>query len=263
MSAQSPLFRLDGKVAIVTGASRGIGEAIAFAFAEQGAKVVLASRKIDELRKVEERINAAFGQAGGPVARAIACHTGKPDEIRALIASTRDAFGSIDILVNNAATNPYFGPLIATPESAFDKTFEVNVKGYFVAASEVIRHLQDRGAPGSIVNVASMVGLRAAPFQGAYGMTKAAVISMTQTLAMEVGGQGIRVNAIAPGLVDTKFAAAIVQNDAMRQMVVARTPLGRHAQPSEIVGAAVFLASDAASYVTGHTLVVDGGMTAT
>lgn len=266
MSAQSPLFRLDGKVAIVTGASRGIGEAIAFAFAEQGAKVVLASRKLDELRKVEERINSAFGSAfgaSGPVARAIACHTGKPEEIRALISSTRETFGSIDILVNNAATNPYFGPLIATPESAFDKTFEVNVKGYFIAASEVIRHLQDRGAPGSIISVASMVGLRAAPFQGAYGMTKAAVISMTQTLALEVGAQGIRVNAIAPGLVDTKFAAAIVQNDAMRQMVVARTPLGRHAQPSEIVGAAVFLASDAASYVNGHTLVVDGGMTIT
>jgi NAD(P)-dependent dehydrogenase (short-subunit alcohol dehydrogenase family) len=139
----------------------------------------------------------------------------------------------------------------------------VNVKGYFAAAREVVRHLQSRNAPGSIINVASVVGIRAAPMQGVYGMTKAAVISMTQTLAQELGGSGIRVNAIAPGLVDTKFAAAIVANDELRTMVNARTALGRHAQPEEISGAAVFLASDASSYVTGHVLVVDGGATIT
>jgi NAD(P)-dependent dehydrogenase (short-subunit alcohol dehydrogenase family) len=166
-------------------------------------------------------------------------------------------------VVNNAATNPYFGPLIDAPEAAWDKTFEVNLKGYFMVAREVIRHLQARRAGGAVVNVASVAGLRAAPLQGVYGMTKAAVISMTQTLAFEVGGTGIRVNAIAPGLVETRFAAAIVQNDQLRKHVVDRTPLGRHAQPAEIVGAALYLASDQASYVNGHTLVVDGGMTIT
>lgn len=252
--------RLDAKVAIVTGASRGIGEAIAAAFAAQGAKVVLASRKLEDLQKVADRIAEKWG-AGCVLP--VACHTGKPDEVKALVERAVQAFGSIDILVNNAATNPFFGPLVQTPDSAFDKTFEVNVKGYFVAAREVVRHLQDSGKGGSIINVASVAGLRAAPFQGAYGMTKAAIISMTQTLAAEVGGQGIRVNAIAPGLVETRFAAAIVQNDTLRSHVVARTPLARHAQPGEIVGAAVFLASEASSYVNGHTLVVDGGMTIT
>jgi NAD(P)-dependent dehydrogenase (short-subunit alcohol dehydrogenase family) len=139
----------------------------------------------------------------------------------------------------------------------------VNVKGYFLMARAVIRHLQERGAPGSIINLASIAGIRAAPFQGVYGMTKAAVISMTQTLAQEVGASGIRVNAIAPGLVETRFAAAIVQNDDIRQRVVDRTALGRHAQPDEMSGAAVYLASDAASYLTGQVLVVDGGTTIT
>lgn len=258
MSSPESLFRLDGKVAIVTGASRGIGEAIATAFAAQGAKVILASRKLADLEQVSARITAQGGTA-----RAIACHAGKPDEIRALLQGAIAAFGGVDILVNNAATNPYFGPLATTPESAFDKTFEVNVKGYFVAAAEVIRHLQERNKPGVIINIASINGLRAAPLQGAYGMTKAAIISMTQTLAAEVGGQGIRVNAIAPGLVETRFAATIVQNESLLQHVVTRTPLGRHAQPRELVGAALFLASDASSYVSGHTLVVDGGMTIT
>ena len=256
MSSPGSLFRLDGKVAIVTGGSRGIGEAIATAFAAQGAKVVVASRKLADLEQVCARIAAQGGTA-----RAIACHAGKPEEIRALVAGAIAAFGTVDILVNNAATNPYFGPLAQTPESAFDKTFEVNIKGYFLAACEVIKHLQAQKKPGVILNIASINGLRGAPLQGVYGMTKAAIISMTQTLATEVGGQGIRVNAIAPGLVETRFASAIVDNEALLTHVVSRTPLGRHAQPSEIVGGALFLASDAGSYVNGHTLVIDGGMT--
>jgi NAD(P)-dependent dehydrogenase (short-subunit alcohol dehydrogenase family) len=249
---------LQGKTAIVTGASRGIGEAIAVAFAEAGARVVLASRKQQDLDRVAARITAAGGQA-----LALAAHTGKAHDVERLVAAAAERFGGVDVLVNNAATNPYFGPLLDTPEAAWDKTFEVNLKGSFTAARAVIRHLRARGAGGSIVNVASVAGLRAAPFQGCYGMTKAALISMTQTLAAEVGPAGVRVNAIAPGLVETRFAAAIVGNDSLRQHVVGRTPLGRHAQPSEIVGAALFLASDAASYVNGHTLVVDGGMTIT
>ena len=256
MNESAKLFRLDGKTAIVTGASRGIGEAIAVAFAEQGARVVLASRKIEDLQKVAARI----ANAGG-TAMAVACHTGQPEQIKALVDAAAASFGGVDILVNNAATNPYFGPMADIGDSAFDKTFEVNVKGYFTAAREVIRHLQARRAPGSIINVASVAGMRSAPFQGVYGMTKAAVISMTQTFAYEVGGQGIRCNAIAPGLIETKFAAAIVSNDDIRRRVVERTPLGRHGQPSEIAGAALYLASEASSFVNGHTLVVDGGFT--
>jgi NAD(P)-dependent dehydrogenase (short-subunit alcohol dehydrogenase family) len=252
------MFRLDKKVAIITGASRGIGEAIATAFSEYGAKVVLASRKIDDLKKVEERIKGAGGAA-----LAVACHTGKLEDVKALVERAVAEFGGVDILINNAATNPYFGPLALTPDSAFDKTFEVNVKGYFMTAREVVRHMQDRGQGGSIVNVSSINGLRAAPMQGAYGMTKAAVISMTQTLARELGGLNIRVNAIAPGLVETRFAASLINSPEARSVFVDRTPLGRHAQPSEMVGAALYLASDASSFVTGHTLVVDGGCTIT
>jgi NAD(P)-dependent dehydrogenase (short-subunit alcohol dehydrogenase family) len=249
---------LTDKVAIVTGASRGIGEAIARAFAAAGASVIIASRKAEDLQKVEADINGSGGKA-----MAIACHAGKLEDVHHLVAVTIANFGKIDVLVNNAATNPYFGPLLDAPDAAWDKTFEVNTRGYFYFAREVIKHLQARKAPGSIVNVASMVALRAAPMQGVYAMSKAAVVSMTQTLAYEVGGQGIRVNAIAPGLVETKFASAIVKNDTMRNMIVGRTPLGRHAQPSEIAGAALFLASDASSYVNGHTMVVDGGLTIT
>lgn len=255
----NPWFRLDQKTAIITGASRGIGAAIAETFAQAGANVVLASRKLADLETVAARIVDSGGQA-----LAVACHTGREAEVEALVQAAVARFGQVDVLVNNAATNPYFGPLTGISTTALDKTFEVNVKGYFFAAREVVKHILSRSqGRGSIINIASVAGLRAAPFQGIYGMTKAAVISMTQTLAMEVGGQGIRVNAIAPGLIETKFAQAIVQNDALRTQVVARTPLGRHGQPEEIAGAALYLASDAASFCNGHTLVLDGGMTIT
>jgi NAD(P)-dependent dehydrogenase (short-subunit alcohol dehydrogenase family) len=249
-----PLFSLNDRVAIVTGASRGIGEAIALRLVEEGAAVVLAARKPEALHAVVEKITGSGGRA-----LAVPAHMGKVEDVRSLVARAVEAFGKVDVLVNNAATNPYFGPLLDTEEGAWDKTFEVNVKGYFTATREVVRHLQSRNSPGSIVNVASIMGLRAAPLQGVYGMTKAAIVSMTQTLAQELGGSGIRVNAIAPGLVDTRFAAAIVSNEELNQRIVSRTALGRVAQPDEIAGAAVYLASDASSYMTGQTLVVDGG----
>jgi NAD(P)-dependent dehydrogenase (short-subunit alcohol dehydrogenase family) len=185
-----------------------------------------------------------------------------------LFARATDHFGRVDGLVNNAATNPYFGPTVDIPDAAIDKTIEVNVKGYFYCARALIRHLRDRSstnqnAIGSIVNIASVAGMRASPMQGLYGMTKAAIISMTQTLAFELGSSNIRVNAICPGLIETRFAAAIVQNPQLRDHVIRRTPLARHGQPAEIAGAAVYLLSDASSFVTGTTLVVDGGMTST
>jgi NAD(P)-dependent dehydrogenase (short-subunit alcohol dehydrogenase family) len=248
----TPSFSLSGKVAIVTGASRGIGEAIARAFVAQGAKVVMASRKIGK----------EVAEALGPETHAFAAHTGNEADCVALVAQAIKIFGKVDVLVNNAGTNVHYGPLLEASEAAWDKTFEVNLKGYFWTAREVVRHLAGRNAPGSIVNIASVNGLRGVPLQGVYAMTKAAVISMTRTLAMELGPGGIRVNAIAPGLVDTRLASGIVKDEALSGEWMQRTPLRRVAAPDEIAGAAVYLASDASSYVTGEVLVVDGGSSA-
>lgn len=247
---------LESKVAIVTGASRGIGEAAARALAASGAHVVIAARKMEGLTQVASDI-----ERGGGRALAVACHTGKPDAVARLLERAIEAFGKVDVLVNNAATNPYFGPMLGTEWAAFDKTFEVNVKGYFAAARAVAEHLIARGAPGSIINVASILGLEGAPLQGVYGMTKAAVLSMTQTLAIELGTHGVRVNAIAPGFIRTRFAAALVESEAISQAIVSRTPLGRIGAPEDVSGLVTYLASDAASFVTGATFVVDGGLT--
>jgi NAD(P)-dependent dehydrogenase (short-subunit alcohol dehydrogenase family) len=253
--AAVPVIHLTGKVAVITGASRGIGEAIARAFVASGAKVVLAARKAEALGEVA----ASLGDA----AHAVAAHTGREHECVRLIEHAVGRFGQVDILVNNAATNPHFGPMIDVDSGAWDKTFEVNLKGYFWMARELAKHLRGRDAPGAIVNVASVAGLEAAPMQGVYGMTKAAILSMTKTLAVELASSRIRVNAIAPGLVHTKFASALTENDVILAEVLRKTPLGRYAEPNEVAGAALYLASDAASYVTGHTLAVDGGMTIT
>ena len=263
-------FRLDGKVALVTGGSRGIGESIARVFAQAGAKVVIASRKKDGIEAAAERIRAT---RDGLEIEPIVCHTGKPEQIDALFAQTCERFGKVDVVVNNAATNPYFGPVVGTERAAFDKTVEVNLRAYLEVAQHAVAHWSDRlgsdqGADGGthnsagvIINVASVVAIIGAPMQGVYAMTKAGVVSLTRTLAVELGSCNIRVNAIAPGLVNTRLAAGIVNNPDMAKTIVDRTPLGRYAEPDEIAGAALFLASDAASYVTGHTLVVDGGMT--
>lgn len=249
----SPSFSLDGKVAIVTGASRGIGEAIARAFVQHGARVVVASRKIDGVKSVAEAL--------GDSAHAVAAHTGREQDCVDLVARAIERFGKVDVLVNNAATNPYFGPMLDTDMGAWLKTYEVNLQGYFWMCREVARHLRAREAPGSLVSVASVAGVEAAPMQGVYGTTKAAVISMTRTLAYELASSGIRVNAIAPGLIETRLSSAIVQNDTLRDEVMRKTPLGRVGQPDEIAGAAVFLAGDASSYMTGQVMVIDGGMT--
>lgn len=251
-----PLIHLRDKVAIVTGASRGIGEAIARTYAQHGAKVVVASRKIEGLRGVADAIEKDGGEA-----LAHACHTGSREQIDALFAAAIARFGKVDVVVNNAATNPYFGPMVGIDEAAFDKTFEVNVKGYFSTSRALVQHLASRNAGGAIVNVASVAALLAMPLQGVYAMTKAAVVSMTKTLAMELGPSGIRVNAIAPGLVDTKFASALTANPDILKMVMDRTALKKVAQPIDIAGVALLLASDAGAYMTGETVVVDGGWT--
>ncbi|MBW1759900.1 MAG: glucose 1-dehydrogenase [Deltaproteobacteria bacterium] len=250
--------RLRDKVAIVTGASRGIGAAIAGYMAEEGAKVVLVSRKIEGLQAVADEIRGNGGEA-----MPIACHVGHPNQRQEMLDQALKAYGKVDVLVNNAATNPHFGPMLTIDGGAWDKTFEVNVKGYFGMIQLVAGHLQERKAKGSIVNVASVVGTMAAPMQGVYAMTKAAVISMTKTLAMELGGAGIRVNAIAPGLIETKFAQALVDNDEIRSSILQRTAAGRVGQPRDIAGGAVYLASDESDYVTGDVMVIDGGWTLT
>ncbi len=253
---------LAGKVAIVTGASRGIGEAIARAFAAHGATVVLSSRTQETLDAVASSINEEqAGVGGGGRALAIACHAGKPDALEALFARVEDELGRIDVLVNNAATNPYFGAAIEAPEWAFDKTVEVNLKGYFLACQLAARRMVARGS-GSIINIASILGIKPAPMQVIYAMTKAGVISLTKGLAQELGAKHVRVNAIAPGLIETQFASALIDNESMHRAHLRATPLGRHGQPNEIVGAALYLASEMSSFTTGAVMVCDGGFTA-
>jgi NAD(P)-dependent dehydrogenase (short-subunit alcohol dehydrogenase family) len=252
------LESLQNRLVIVTGASRGIGEATVALLARQGARVVMASRKQEALDGVAARIREAVP---GAQLMPVACHTGEPEQLAALFERVRAEWGVPTGLVNNAATNPYFGPMLDTPPALWNKTFEVNLTGYFVAAKLLAEGARDAGLSASIVSVASIAGLAAAPLQGVYGATKAAVISMTQTLALELGPANIRVNAIAPGLVETRLAAALTTSPEVARVYTDRAPLRRWGQPEEIAPSIAFLLSDAASYITGHTLVVDGGYT--
>lgn len=246
-------FDLSGKVAIVTGASRGIGEAIAQHFAQAGAKVVVCARKLESLQTVADSIN----QAGG-TALAMACHTGKREQVQAVVEQTLAQWGRIDIVVNNAATNPHFGPLLNSDAAQWDKTYEVNVKGYFWLIQAAAEAMQAQGG-GSIINVASVAGLQPATAMGIYSISKAAVIAMTKQLAQELGPMNIRVNALAPGLIKTKFSSALWDNEDLNQKIVAGTPLGRIGTVDEVAAAALYLASDAAAFTTGTVITMDGG----
>ena len=239
----------------MTGGSRGLGCAIAEGLAEQGARVVLSSRKQQDLDRAAERINERFPDS----ALAIAAHAGREDDLDNLVGQTMDQFGRIDILVNNAGTNPYFGPLIDAELAVWDKTFEVNLRGYFLLTKLVYRAwMEEHG--GAVLNIASTGGLRPSVGLGVYDVTKAGVIMLTRQLARELGGK-VRVNCIAPGLFKTRFAEALWSNEAILERVVQSNPFGRIGNPGEIAGAAVFLVSDASSYVNGQVLVVDGGGT--
>lgn len=247
------MFDLSGKVALVTGASRGIGEAVAVAFAQAGAKVVLSSRKQADLDGVAQSIRGMGGEA-----LAVAAHTGDGAAVAALVEQTVSTFGGIDILVNNAATNPHFGPILTAEESHWDKILDVNVKGYFRAAKACVESMQARGG-GKIINMASVAGLEPQPMMGVYSVSKAAVLMLTKVMAAEWAPLNIQVNAIAPGFVKTKFSAALWQNPQLNQAILNMIPQKRMAEAEEIAGLAVYLASPASSFVTGSTFSIDGG----
>ena len=247
------LFDLTGKVALVTGASRGIGEAIAKLLAEQGAHVIVSSRKIAGCQTVVDEIVAA-----GHSAEAIACHIGEMDQIESLFSQIKEKFGKLDILINNAAANPYFGHILDTDLMAYQKTVDVNIRGYFFMCIEGGKLMKQNGG-GAILNVASINGVVPGPLQGIYSITKSAVIGMTKSFAQECGEMGIRVNALLPGATDTKFASALVKNPAILEKALAHIPMKRVAEPSEMAGTVLYLVSDAASYTTGACVNVDGG----
>lgn len=245
---------LTGKVALVNGASRGIGEAIARGLAGCGARLVLSSRDLAGVQRVADSI-----QADGGTAVARTCHAGRMEDVDALFTSIEEGFGRLDILINNAATNPWFGPAADLPPEAFDKTVDVNLKGpYYMMARAVPLMIASGG--GSIVNVASIAALVSMSGQAVYAMTKAGLVSLTKSFAKEYGQKGVRVNAILPGVVETRFASALVE-DPKVQKWISRLPVPRAGQPEDMVAGVLFLASDDAAYTTGTTLVMDGGAT--
>ncbi|MCG8670168.1 MAG: SDR family oxidoreductase [Pseudomonadales bacterium] len=252
MNLDNP-FDLSGKVALVTGASRGIGESIARMIAKQGAHVIISSRKIEDCQKVADSINEDGGNAS-----AIACHIGDMAQIENLFSEIQEKHGQLNILVNNAATNPYFGHILDTDLAAYQKTVDVNIRGYFFMSAAAGKIMRSNGG-GAIVNIASINGVVPGAFQGIYSITKAAVISMTKAFAKECANSNIRVNAVLPGATDTKFAAALVKNDAILQQLMPHVPMQRVAEPDEIAGSVLYLVSDAASYTTGSCITVDGG----
>ena len=241
---------LNGKVAIVTGASRGIGRAIAEVFAREGARVVICGRK-------QETLNQVAGEIG-PSVKPIACHVGRADQIDNLLGVTAREFGAVDILVNNAATNISFGPCLEVEEAQFDKMIEINLKSAFRLVKAIAPGMCDRGS-GSIINIASVAGLRPQRYSLLYSMTKAALIMMTKSYALELGPKGVRVNAIAPGLIQTALSEHYWKDKAQRDAVLSKQPLPRLGQPADVAELALLLASEKGSYITGQTFTVDGG----
>jgi NAD(P)-dependent dehydrogenase (short-subunit alcohol dehydrogenase family) len=247
------MFDLTGKVALITGASRGIGEAIAMAYAQAGAKVILTSRKQADLDQAAERIRIV-----GAEVLPLAAHTGDADAIHAVVERAITTYGGIDIVVNNAATNPHFGPILSAEESHWDKILDVNVKGYFRVIKACVENMRARGG-GKIINMASVAGLEPQPMMGIYSVSKAAVLMLTKVLAVELAPLNIQVNAIAPGFVKTKFSSVLWQTPQINEAILKLIPQKRMAEPEEIAALALYLTSPASSFVTGSTFSIDGG----
>jgi NAD(P)-dependent dehydrogenase (short-subunit alcohol dehydrogenase family) len=254
MSVSPESFSLSGKVALVTGGSRGIGKAIAIGLAKFGADVAVTSRKLPDLEGVAKEIKGLSRRS-----MAVATHVGRMNEINNLVPQIKDKLGRIDILVNNAATNPTMDQAMDIEERAWDSIMNLNLKGLFFLSQAVARLMKEQGA-GKIINVASVAGITP-DILPVYSISKAGVIMATKVMAQQWAQYNIKVNALAPGLTKTRFSEALWSNAAVLQAVTERTPLQRVAEPDEMVGAVIFLASDASSYVTGHVLVVDGGRT--
>ena len=251
------LFDLSGKVAVITGSSRGIGRAIAERMAEQGASVVISSRKAEPCEQVAAAINAAHGEGR---AIAVPANIASKDDLKRLVDAAVAAFGKIDILVCNAASNPYYGPMSGISDEQFRKILDNNVIASHWLIQMVVPQMAER-KDGAIIIVSSIGGLRGTPVLGAYGISKAADFQLARNLAVEYGPSNIRVNCIAPGLIKTDFARALWDNPETLQRSTASTPLRRIGEPDEIAGTAVYLASRAGSFITGQAIVVDGGAT--
>ena len=253
------MFDLSGKTALITGSSRGIGKAIAKQMLLHGANVVISSRKADACEMVCNELNNLTDQAS-PRAISIPCNISKKDELEQLVTKTKEEFGKVDILVCNAAVNPHFGPMSTIPDSAFDKILSSNIKSNHWLCQMVLPGMAERNE-GSIIIISSIAGLTGNPVLGTYGISKAADMALTRNLAVEYGAANIRTNTLAPGLIKTDFSQTLWANESILKQALGHTPLGRIGDPDEVAGAAVFLASDAGRYITGQTLVIDGGST--
>jgi len=247
------LMDFTGKTVFVSGSSRGIGEAIVRAFAANGADVIVSSRDQEACEKVAASIRDDGGKAA-----AKAAHAGRMEDVQAVFDWIQENYGKLDILVNCGGTNPFYGPVADTPEAAFDKTIDVNLKGPFYLSSKAVTMMQKQGG-GAIVNVASINGITPGHLQGVYSMTKSAMINMTKAFAREYGKDSIRVNAICPGFVETKMTEVFTSNDKLVDQYTQSFPIQRVGQPDDMVGGVLYLASDAAAFTTGTTLIMDGG----
>lgn len=247
------ILSLDGKIALVTGGSRGIGEATTRLFAENGAHVIVSSRKVEDCQNVVDEIIAAGGSA-----EAQTCHIGSMENIESLYSYIEEKYGRLDILVNNAAVSPYYGDILNTEPAALEKTFDVNARGTFYMTFHAA-NIMKKNDGGSIVTLSSVAGVRPTLYQGAYSMSKAAVLNMSQAFAKECAQHNIRSNVVIPGLTDTKLASALSKDPEKYQELLNEIPLRRMAAPAEIANVILFLASDAASYITGTSITADGG----